>query len=69
MEMILGNGFCEMSQENLMEVDGGLNWKKALAVFAGTVGLAWSLPVGVLNPGAGLVLAGSSCASLDYGIH
>ena len=41
MEMILGNGFCEMSQENLMEVDGGLNWKKALAVFAGilTAGL------------------------------
>ncbi len=67
MEMVLSNGFCELSELEKVDIDAG-GWKSALCVFGGTVGLAWSIPVACLNPGAGLALAGASLAAIDAGI-
>ncbi len=66
MEMILGNGFCEMSQEEMMETDGG-GWKTALSAFAGTIAVAFT-PVGCVlgGPGVGAGMFGLGCAALDY---
>ncbi len=58
------NVFSEMSLNEMMLVDGG-SAKEAACGFIGAVGLAWSIPVGILNPGAGLMLAGASLACLD----
>lgn len=67
MEKVLNNGFCEMTEKEAVDINAG-GWKSALCVFGGTVGLAWSIPVGCLNPGAGLALAGASLAAIDAGI-
>lgn len=67
MEMVLHNGFCELSENEVMDIDAG-GWKSALCVFGGVVGLAWSIPVGCLNLGAGLALAGASIAAIDAGV-
>lgn len=56
--------FVEMSVCELEVVEGG-GWKEAGAALLGTVGLATSIPVTILNPGAGLTLAGLSAACLD----
>lgn len=34
MEMVLSNGFCELSLDDIMEIDGGRNW---VATVAGTI--------------------------------
>lgn len=67
MQGALSNGFCEMSQNEKEQLSGG-NIKEGACTFLGIVGLAWSLPVSFLNPGAGLALAGGSLACLDSGI-
>lgn len=64
MEVKKSNGFYEMTEDEMVEIDAG-GWKSALCIFGGTVGLAWSIPIGCLNPGAGLMLAGASLAALD----
>jgi lactobin A/cerein 7B family class IIb bacteriocin len=67
MEMVLTNGFYEMTQNEMELVDGG-SGKQAACIFLGVVGLAWSVPTTILNPGVGLVLAGSSLACIDAGL-
>lgn len=54
----------ELNKEELALLDGE-GWKQAGCAFLGTVGLGLSLPVGVVNPGAGLILAGTSLGLLD----
>ena len=46
----------EMTMDELLVIDGG-GWKQAVQVFSGTVAIAVAVPVSVVNPGAGLVLA------------
>ena len=59
MEMVLINGFCEMSQEEILFVEAG-GWLEAGAVFVGTVSLAFSPVVAFVCPPAagGMALAG-----------
>lgn len=67
MEMVLNNGFSEMTDEQLFDLDGG-GWKSALCIFGGIVGLAWSIPVSICNPAAGMTLAGASFCAIDAAI-
>lgn len=64
MEMCISSSFSELTEMESLSVDGG-SLKQAACAFLGTVGLAWSIPVACLNPGAGLALAGASLACLD----
>ncbi len=57
MEMILNNGFCEISQDELNVLNGG-GGKETTAVFVGTVCVAWA-PAAAFVPGIGLPLAGA----------
>lgn len=71
MEMNLSNGFCEMSQDEIMTVDGGGFWE-AIKVFTGGVAVGLSPFVGVCvgiaaGPIAG-VSAGGGCASLGLSL-
>ncbi|CAJ1611649.1 hypothetical protein ACSW9K_16620 (plasmid) [Clostridium perfringens] len=54
----------ELTKDELAVLDGE-GWKQAGCALLGTVGLGLSLPVSVVNPGAGLILAGTSLAALD----
>lgn len=54
----------ELKEEEMLEIEGG-GFKQGACVFLGCVGLAWSLPVACLNPGAGLALVGASLTTLD----
>lgn len=64
MEISMENNFLELTEAESLSVDGGTA-KQAACAFFGTVGLAWSIPVACLSPGAGLALAGASLACLD----
>ena len=57
--MVLNNGFCEMSQDEMRIVDGGGFWEAA-GVFVGTVAVAWSPVVAFVCPPAagGMALGG-----------
>lgn len=58
MEMVLNNEFCEMSQNEMVTVDGGGFWE-AVGVFVGTVAVAWSPVVAfVCPPAAGRMALG-----------
>lgn len=57
MEMVLNNGFCEMSQDELDVLNGG-GGKEAAAVFVGTICVAWA-PVAAFVPGVGWALSGA----------
>lgn len=54
----------ELTTEELAILDGE-GWKQAGCALLGTVGLGLSLPVGAVNPGAGIILAGTSLSVLD----
>lgn len=54
----------ELKFDELQDVNGG-SWKQAGCAALGTIGLAASLPMGIVNPGAGLALAGGSIALFD----
>ena len=44
MELAMARGFRELSQNEMMETDGGINWKGVLSGFGETIfGLAESL--------------------------
>lgn len=49
MEMVLSNGFCEMSVDDATEVDGGVNW--------------WGVASGILSVGGGLFAGLAATAS------
>ena len=59
MEMVLNNGFCEMTQDETLLVAAGGVWS-ALGVFAGTVMVAWSPVAAFVCPPAagGMALTG-----------
>jgi hypothetical protein len=65
MEMVLNNGFVELSMDDMCDIDGGGVWK-AVKAFAGCVLVGFSPAIGigvgiVAGPIAG-VSAGGSCA-------
>lgn len=60
--------FNELTMDEMLDTSGG-GWREVVQVTAGTIGLAASLPVAVLNPGAGLMLAGGSLACLESGLN
>ncbi len=60
MEMVLSNGFCEISQDEMMEIEGGAWWDVVGNIAAGicTVGasvLGISNPVGATATVAALI--------------
>jgi len=59
MEMVLANGFCEMTEKEKMELQGGGFWEAA-SVFVGAVAVAWSPVVAFVCPPAagGMALGG-----------
>lgn len=66
MEMVLNNGFCELSMDEMCEIDGGGCAWKAVKAFTGVVMVGFSPAVGVgvgilAGPIAG-VSAGGGCA-------
>lgn len=64
MEMVLNNGLCELSMDEMCEIDGGGGAWKAVKAFTGVVMVGFSPAVGVgilAGPIAG-VSAGGSCA-------
>lgn len=67
MEMVLNNGFCEMTFDEMLEIDGG-GWKQCVQVFAGTILVAWTPVIGI---GAGIVgtpIAGVTAAGGSLGL-
>ena len=71
MEMVLSNGFFEMTSEEMELVAGG-GWVNALQAFAGTVLIAVSPAVGVgasiVSTPVGGVAAAGSCAGLGMSL-
>lgn len=68
MEMVMSNGFAELSAMEMEEIEGG-DWKQVVNVGLGTVLFANSLAVGVLaGPGAGLTCAGTGLYLIGCGI-
>ncbi len=66
MEMVMTNGFAELSVNEMEEIDGG-GWKNAIFAAVGTVCVAWSPIIGLaVNPGAGVALFSTGCSALDY---
>ncbi len=64
MELVMNNGFAELSMNEMCEIDGGGVWKTVKA-FTGTVmvGISPAVGVGIVaGPIAG-VSAGGGCAS------
>lgn len=59
MDMVLTNGFCEMTENEAMELQGGGFWEAA-SIFVGTVAVAWSPVVAFACPPAagGMALGG-----------
>ncbi len=69
MENVMTKGFCELSENEMMDLDGG-GWKEAGYAFAGTVLVGISPAVGVASgvfgtPVAG-VAAGFGVASVGF---
>lgn len=54
MEMVLNNGFCELSMDEMCEIDGGGGAWKAVKAFTG-------VSAGGGCASAGLSLIGSAC--------
>ena len=72
MEMVLNNGFCELSMDEMCEIDGGGGAWKAVKAFTGVVLVGFSPAVGVgvgilAGPIAG-VSAGGGCASAGWSL-
>jgi hypothetical protein len=61
--MVLNNGFFEMSQEEMMAVDGG-GWLKTLSAFTGTV-LIGCTPIAAFY-GVGTATFTTGCGLLEY---
>lgn len=68
MELALGNGFCELTMDDMEMVDGGAS---ASGVFVGTLLVSWA-PVGAcFNPvvGAGMALIGAGIIGKSTGAY
>ena len=70
-QVVLGNGFCEMTEEEVQIVIGGNAWSTAAAAF-GILAISWS-PVLAFIPGVGWVgavtIAGVGSACIGYAEH
>jgi len=66
MEMVLSNGFCEMSQNEMCSVDAG-GWLEAGAAFLGTVMIGISPTVGVAA-GIGASVVGTPVVGVAAGV-
>lgn len=64
MEMVLNNGFYELTENDFYDIEGGIaKWKKVLYITGGTILLANSLAIGVVaTPGVGVTAAGTGLA-------
>ena len=60
MEVVLNNGFCELSMDEMCEIDGGGGAWKAVKAFTGVVLVGFSPAVGV---GVG-IFSRTNCRSL-----
>lgn len=66
MEMVLSNGFCEMSQAEVNNVNGGYKgWQGGMCSLGGALLVSCSVPVLFANPGAGLTIMGAGFALMD----
>ncbi len=63
MEMVLNNGFCEMSQNEIMDIDGGAWWNVVGNIGAGICAIG-ATALGVSNP----VGAAATVAVLVWGL-
>jgi len=46
MEMVLNNGFCEMTQDQMYSIDGGADgWYIAGEIIGGALGVVWDIAV------------------------
>lgn len=66
MEMSLNNGFCEMSQEESIQISGGANgWVTAAVATAGVIGIACApAAVGYLIVVKGATVAAAAATGL-----
>lgn len=66
MNQVIANEFCEMTQEEMMNILGG-GWKAAISAFTGGVLVAFT-PVGCLLGGVGVggSMFALGCTALDY---
>lgn len=73
MEMVLNNDFCEMLQDEMLLVDGGVNWDRVFGgttVFLGaTLAVAsMSTPIGWGVAGTYWAISAASGAYVGYGL-
>jgi hypothetical protein len=66
------NGFMELTEDDLMVVDGGVNWDRVYAGFVTYAGAtlaiaAMSEPIGWVAAGAYLGICAASGAYMEYG--
>lgn len=54
MELVLANGFCDMTQTEMMQLDGGATVGQAVAATLGVAAICWAAPVAVVVGSAGL---------------
>ena len=50
MEKIMTNGFCELNEQEMMEVEGG-NFGDAMLAFGGVMAISWAPVVALAVPG------------------
>lgn len=65
METVLNNGFCEMSQCEMLAIDGG-GWLQAGAAFLGGILVAATPAACFAGPGVGAASFGFGCTLLDW---
>lgn len=73
MEMVMANGFCELNENEMLLVDGGVNWDR---VFGGTtvyLGATLAIatvsgPIGWVAGAAYLGICAASGAYVGYGL-
>ena len=54
MELAMNNGFCEMNQLEMMQLDGGATVGQAVAATLGIAAICWAAPVAIVVGSAGL---------------
>lgn len=54
MELVMNNGFCEMNQLQMMQLDGGATVGQAVAGTLGVAAICWAAPVAIVAGSAGL---------------
>ncbi len=63
MEMVLNNEFMDMTQSELMQLDGGTTVGQAVAATIGVAAICWAAPVAIVvgstGLGVGMVIAGA----------